>query len=100
MNNTKSFTDQKPRIATREDVHARWSGGATGKYFRCALCGHKFKVGDTWRFVYTNDTPGAGGNPLVCETCDGTREKVIEKWKALKIEFDNPKFWRFKRNRE
>ena len=93
-----SFTDQKPRIATKEDCKAQWSGGENGKYFRCALCGHKFVIGDYWRFVYTNDIPAAAGNPLVCEKCDGTKEEIVTKMRELKSEYNQQKFWRFKRS--
>ena len=67
-----SFTDGKPRVATEADIKMQWSGGKPGQRFRCYLCGHKFAVGDTWRFLYMNGTPGVHcGNALVCEKCDG-----------------------------
>lgn len=93
-----SFTDGKPRVATEEDVHANWSGGKDGKYFRCGLCGHKFVVGDYWRFVFTNNIPGAAGNPLVCKDCDGYHEgvHVIERWKKM-CEDSRTKYWWFNR---
>ena len=59
-----NFTDQLPRIATLADVAAPWNGDP--KHFRCCLCGHKFQVGDRWRWVFTNNVPG-------CEGCDGLR---------------------------
>lgn len=90
-----AFTDQKQRIATQKDCDASWSGVKGGQRFRCALCGHRFKVGDKWRFVYTNDMPGAGGNPLVCEKCDGTTEEVRQKWQLMCEEYKQ-KFWRFR----
>ena len=89
-----SFTDGKPRIATDKDVHANWAGGADGKYFRCAFCGHKFVVGDYWRFVYTNDMPQAGGNPLVCKDCDG--DDIRQKWAKMCEDF-RTKYWWFNR---
>ena len=90
-----SFTDGKPFAATNEDLKRSWSGGKDGKYFRCYLCGHRFKEGDIVRWQYTNDTPGAGGNPFVCVKCDGTREEIIEKWKQMHIEV-RQKFWWFR----
>lgn len=89
-----SFTDQQPRKATREDLTARWLGGNPGEYFRCCLCGYKFKLGDYWRWVYTNHVPYAGGNPIVCEKCDGTNEEVAEKWKKMRKEV-RTKYWYF-----
>lgn len=71
------FTDGKPWQASAKDCAARWSCGKPGEFFRCALCGHKFVEGDTVRWQYTNDTPGAGGNPLVCAKCDVGRDGII-----------------------
>lgn len=89
-----SFADGKPRIATEAECKFRWGGDAPGRRFRCGLCGHKFKPGDQWRFVFTNDKAGPyNGNPLVCATCDGP--DVIDRWQALCDEARSPKFWRF-----
>jgi hypothetical protein len=78
------------RPATQKDVKARWSCGRPGERFRCYMCGHKFVVGDLWRAVYTNDTPGAGGNPLVCESCDSP--DIKERW-IERSEEARTKFW-------
>jgi hypothetical protein len=78
-----SFTDGKPFIVKKWDLHAPWSGGKHGKYFRCYLCGRKFTEGDVVRWQYTNDVPGASGNPMVCQNCDGTKEEIVAKWKAM-----------------
>lgn len=67
-----SFTDQKPRVATEQEVNARWGG----KNFRCYLCGHKFSIGDVWRWVYAADRKLF--NVTVCEKCDGP--DVLERW--------------------
>lgn len=96
---TAGWMNGTPQIATPADVTAEWLCGKGGKYFRCALCGYRFQVGDRWRLVYTNSTPGAGGNPLVCKECDGTNEQVIEKWLALRAEA-NERFWWFTRGEE
>ena len=92
-----SFTDQNARITSEEDLKSRWYGGKPGEYFRCGFCGYKFNPGDLWRCVYTNDTPGAAGNPLVCEICDAPREVLIDRWKKMRIEAKT-KFWFFTRN--
>lgn len=89
-----SFLDGKPRVATEQDCQTRWHGMPLGEGFRCNLCGHRFKVGDIFRFVFTNDTPGAGGNPLVCEKCDGP--DVKERWAAMVAEA-RERFWFFTR---
>jgi formate-dependent nitrite reductase cytochrome c552 subunit len=66
-----SFTDQKSFVVTEKDLTALWGGYRDGRSFRCFLCGHFFGIGDTARWVYTNSTPGAHGNPFVCSKCDG-----------------------------
>lgn len=76
----RGFTDGKPRVATEKECNVMWSGGESGRFFHCYLCGHQFQVGDTWRWVYSNGTNGAGGNPFVCDKCDGSNEEVIAKW--------------------
>jgi hypothetical protein len=86
-----SFTDQKPRVATEEQVKARWGGEPNGKNFRCYLCGHKFVVGDVWRWVCSNSV---AGNLLVCAKCDGPN--LVEKWTKLYAEFMQDKFWSFR----
>jgi hypothetical protein len=64
-----SFTDQKPRVAIAADLAMRWGNAEPGARFRCYLCGHRFKVGDVWRWVCGS---GAGVvNFFTCETCDG-----------------------------
>lgn len=66
----KSFVHGAPQVATDKDLATKWSGGKPGERFRCYLCGHKFEVGDAWRFVYANGTPGTMGNFMVCKPCD------------------------------
>ena len=93
-----SFTDGEPRIAAPNDLDARWMCGLPGQYFRCAFCGYKFKLGDYWRFHFTNSTPGAGGNPLVCEVCDmDDRKALTEKWRAM-VQEHEIRFWWFNRH--
>jgi len=86
-----SFTDQKQRIATEEECKANWGGEKNGKRFRCYLCGHKFVVGDKWRWVYNNN-PGGFGNFCVCDKCDG--EDVVERWAEANKEA-RQRFWWF-----
>ena len=79
-----SFLNGKPWIATEKHCN-NWGGsgrGNKGKRFRCYICGYRFKPGDKVRCQYTNDTPEAWGNPLVCEKCDGTKEEIVAKMKA------------------
>lgn len=66
-----SFTDGKPRIATAEDLVAKWNGDPAN--FRCRLCGHRFRLGDVWRWVFANAAHSEvrHGNFLVCAQCDG-----------------------------
>jgi len=88
-----SFVDGKPRIATEEDLKRRWSGDP--KNFRCYLCGHKFQVGDRWRFLYMNsdDTTGAF-NALICGACDGP--DVIARWKSQYARIRQIAWWAFR----
>jgi len=88
-----SFTDEKPRVATKKDLKTNWSCGKPGEYFRCTLCGYKFQISDYWRWQYTNDIPGAGGNPMVCKDCDGTKEEIVLKLKQMKHEFKTKYWW-------
>lgn len=57
------------QIATKEDCKAPWCCGKDGIYFRCGFCGYKFKPGDWWKAIFTNDMQGAGGNHLACKIC-------------------------------
>ena len=86
-----------PKVATTEDCELRWSCGKPGEFFRCALCGHKFVPGDHYQLVYTNDIPGAGGNPICC-TSHGSPEDVRPQWVKRCAEFKEfaaDKFWFF-----
>jgi ribosomal protein L24E len=95
----RSFTDRKRRIATERDVNARWSGDLPGVRFRCGLCGHRFKIGDGWRWVYgdgrtfTTENGKKCGvcNFLTCDACD--TPDVLDKWVARYEEFASPRFW-------
>lgn len=71
-----SFADQRPRVATAEEVKAPWGGAEGGKLFYCSLCGHTFQVGDTWRWVCASQKKLR--NLMVCSSCDG--EDVLERW--------------------
>lgn len=82
-----SFTDQRPRVATETHV-TKWGGD--GKCFRCYLCGHKFKVGDVWRWV-ANPPWGIYGNFLVCEKCDGA--DVLDRWISANKELEERFLW-------
>lgn len=87
------FVSGKPFVVIESDLKAAWMGGENGKHFRCQLCGYKFIIGDTARMQYTNDTPEAYGNPLICKKCDGTKEEIVAKLRARNIEFKSEKFW-------
>ncbi len=69
-----SFTDQKPRVTTQKHLDARWGGYSDGRKFRCYLCGHRFQLGDVWRWVYSQKYM----NFMTCEKCDGP--DVMERW--------------------
>ena len=61
-----SFMDQKPRIATQDEVDAPWGGSPRGKRFRCYLCGYKLQVGDQWRWIRGVSSI----NFIVCQGCN------------------------------
>lgn len=72
-----SFTDRKPFVATEAQTKLRWGGRSDN--FTCKLCGHKFKDGDTVRWLYANGTPGLScGNFFACSLCDQGDEKTLE----------------------
>jgi hypothetical protein len=80
-----SFTDQKPRTATEADLLAPWSGHP--RNFRCYLCGHRFKVGDVWRWVFSDGRRVM--NFLTCEKCDGpdVLDRFADEVKRVKDSF-------------
>ena len=91
-----SFTDQKRRVATTQDCRARW--GLDGKGFRCSLCGHHFREGDGFRWVYSagstfeRDGKTFGVRNLkTCDSCDGP--DVLDRWVERNAEFYSDKFW-------
>lgn len=94
-----SFTDQKQRIATAEECRADWGCAKNGERFRCYLCGHRFKPGDKWRWVYTagrgfmtEDGRRFGvTNLMTCDDCDG--DDVVDRWAARNAEFYSARFW-------
>lgn len=95
-----SFTDQKARTATEEDLKAPWSGGINGRYFRCKLCGYHFQLGDYWRWVFMGKEHYT--NIIVCESCDTS--DVKEKWIKANKDWERMKeaspFWWFITNLE
>ena len=84
-----SFTDQQFRTATEEHVKARWGGVPDGKRFRCYLCGHKFQVGDEWRWVMGRKF----GNLMVCRDCDG--DDVLDRWHKANEELKTRFWWHY-----
>lgn len=93
---------QRPVIATEQHLKTPWGGNA--RNFRCGFCGYSFRVGDRFRWVYTNDIPGCGGNPFICKKCDtGTNDDARQKWQGLCLEFlkmSNEKYWFFTRRKK
>lgn len=86
-----SFTDQKPFTVIQEDMERNWCGRWL-EVFRCYLCGHKFKLGDTVRWVFTNFISGLPpGNPFVCGDCNG--DNVLEKMKSRHANAKSGKYW-------
>lgn len=92
---TRTWTNGKPFVATAEDCAFKWACRKPGEAFRCFSCGHKFVVGDTVRWQFTNDTPGAGGNPFVCRACDDGRDEIIKEIKKRRAELKKAHWWWF-----
>lgn len=84
----ESFTNQKRRIATKDECGFRWGAAKNGERFRCYLCGHRFVEGDGWRWQYDNN-PGGYGNFMVCDNCDG--EDVLTRWATAHDEWNAAK---------
>ena len=91
------FTNQKPRIATEADCKAKWSFGKPGEKFRCHICGHKFSVGDTWRWqsaygrtIEVNGKKYGLLNFLVCSSCDSPG--ILDVWEKMNQELYQ-RFW-------
>lgn len=84
-----NFTDQTSRVATEDDMKIKWNGRSGG--FRCYLCGHRFKVGDVWRWVYAGDHKLV--NFLTCARCDGP--DVLSRFEFMHIELSliRDRFW-------
>ena len=80
-----SFTDQKPRVVTKEDLVAPWSGFKDGSHFYCYICGYSFEEGDTWRWVYAGKHRKP--NLMVCENCDS--DVVLERWDEIWKEWED-----------
>lgn len=97
----QGFTNQQRQVATEDDLHRPWGGFRDGSRFRCHLCGHRFKPGDGWRWIYSGgvsiEYEGKSRgvhNPMVCDDCDGP--DVVERWKAHVMDYLT-RFWSFVR---
>ena len=77
------WTNGKPFQVTSKHTKIGYWGGSPDGRMRRGLCGKKFSVDDTARWQYTNDTSGAGGNPFVCVSCDGSKEKIVSRIKEI-----------------
>lgn len=93
-----TWTNGHPFPATHEHCNVmRWNCGKPGEKFRCALCGYTFVPGDIVRWQFTNDTPGAGGNPFVCQSCDGGRDAIIAEILKRRKELSASRNWWFRK---
>jgi len=87
----------KLHTATEKEIKVRWDGGPSER-FRCYLCGHKFKLGDMWRWVYgdcrtvtdLNGKTWGVMNFMTCADCDG--DDVLDRWVERNQEYYT-KFW-------
>lgn len=72
-----SWLDGKPFTVTTKELSGRW-GLRPDKRLQCYLCSYVAKEGDTFRWQYTNDVKGAGGNPMLCSKCDAPKEEIVK----------------------
>lgn len=80
------FTSGERMIATEHDCHVFSMVYRTPGNFWCHTCGHKFAVGDGYRWIYSNGHSPSAGNFMVCDTCDIGNEKMIEiRQEAIKL---------------
>jgi hypothetical protein len=80
--NQEHWTNGQPQKVTEEILGGQW--GFLGTDFNCTLCGKKFKLDDTFRFVYCMpNTP----NFIICADCDhdNVREEFIKKYHEASI---------------
>lgn len=83
-----SFIDQKPRVVTEKEYPGHWSGYKDGRRFRCYMCGHRFKIGDTFRWVM--GTKRGVVNLIVCDKCDSP--DILDRW-IERLKEAEEKFW-------
>lgn len=95
-----SFTDGEPHEVKEWHLKADWNFRKNN--FRCGFCGYFMKLGEMFRWVYTNDIPEAHGNPLCCEDCLKLRDTdgLRKRWVEINEEVRNlkKKYWWFFRN--
>jgi hypothetical protein len=90
------FNNQKPFKVTSDFLKP----SAFADDFKCCFCSYTFKLNDTARWLYTNSEPAEdciAGNPFVCTTCDGPREKLLLKLKEMS-HIARTKYWYFSRS--
>lgn len=89
------WIDGKPLQVTEAHLKTNWSGYRDGRKFRCGLCGHRFQLGDTFRFVMANinGSPTKYGNFFTCASCDG--DDVLQRRAAMEREAET-RFWWFR----
>lgn len=90
----KGFTSGERMLATEHDCNeAKWSGRTAGNFW-CQTCGHKFVVGDGYRWIYSNGNSPSAGNFMVCDNCDIGNNKMIElRQEAMKLLSVVPDEW-------
>jgi len=83
------------------EVTQKWLDAPWNGRFRCYFCGHKFRLGEKFRGIFTNNIKSAGGNPLVCEKCNTDDEKLCREWVEMNLEWrkitTDKKWWWFMR---
>ena len=73
--------------------------------FRCDLCTHKFKVGDTFSVIYSqgktfqdiNGKTFGISNPTICKECDdefhNNEDLILEEWLQMHRDVYCGKYW-------
>jgi hypothetical protein len=80
------FTSGERMIATHHDCFVAPWGGIKGKFF-CDICGHKFQVGDGYRWVYASK--GGLCNFFTCDMCDKGNDELIKLRQLAADSIDN-----------
>lgn len=81
--------------ATEQHIQTKWAVISTDGRFKCVLCGHVFKSGHLFRFVYMNGESPSPGNFIVCDECGmpGSAQDMANDVRAAMLEYPDLESW-------